>query len=73
MTMDLNRRQFSAVLGGSLALAGCASVPDAATGPAPKLYYLGQAKVFEMDAETGARDDAGGPVAGGWVAADGRQ
>jgi len=57
--MDLNRRQFSVGLtamglGGSLALAGCASTSETSAGPAPKLYYLGQAKVFVMDAETGA-------------------
>ncbi len=57
--MNLNRRQFAAGLtvtgiGGSLMLAGCVSTPAVPAGPAPKLYYLGQAKVFEMDAETGA-------------------
>jgi sugar lactone lactonase YvrE len=52
--MNLNRRQFSAALAGSLALAGCASTPAAPAAGAPKLYYLGQAKVFAMDAETGA-------------------
>src|SRR5690606_6457634 len=34
-------------IGASLVLAGCASagIPGAPTGPAPKLFYLGQAKV----------------------------
>jgi hypothetical protein len=50
---QLNRREFAAGLG-SLALAGCASAPFTSDGPTPKLYFLGQAKVFAMDAETGA-------------------
>mgnify|MGYP000555916728 FL=1 len=47
-----NRRQFAAGIGGSLALAGCATAGVAA-GPTPKLYYLGQAKVFAFDPATG--------------------
>ncbi|HOY76498.1 MAG TPA: hypothetical protein PLN33_01755, partial [Hyphomonadaceae bacterium] len=54
--MGWSRRQFTAGIGGSLALAGCATV-GVATGPAPKLYYLGQAKVFAFDPAAG-----GGPV-----------
>ena len=50
-----NRRQFAAGIGGSLALAGCATAGVAA-GPTPKLYYLGQAKVFAFDPA------GGGPV-----------
>lgn len=50
--MGWSRRQFTAGMGGSLALAGCATV-GAATGPAPKLYYLGQAKVFAFDPASG--------------------
>jgi hypothetical protein len=50
--MGWSRRQFTAGMGGSLALAGCATV-SAATGPAPKLYYLGQAKVFAFDPASG--------------------
>ena len=42
--MGWSRRQFTAGIGGSLALAGCATV-GVATGPAPKLYYLGQALI----------------------------
>jgi len=50
----LSRRQVAAGLGGGLALAGCSSLPAAPKGPPPKLYYLGQAKVFAMDPETGS-------------------
>lgn len=52
--MHLDRRQVAMGLGGSLVLAGCSSVAKTSAGPPPKLYYLGQAKVFVMDAETGA-------------------
>ncbi len=51
----LNRRQVATGLGGALALAGCSSL-GIAPGPAPKLYYLGQAKVFAFDPA------GGGPV-----------
>ncbi len=50
-----NRRQIVAGLGGGVALAGCATA-GVATGAAPKLYYLGQAKVFTFDPA------GGGPV-----------
>jgi hypothetical protein len=43
----LNRREVAAGLAGSAALAGCATA-GIATGAAPKLYYLGQAKVFSL-------------------------
>lgn len=49
----LNRRQAVTGLGGALALAGCSSL-GIASGPAPKLYYLGQAKVFAFDPAGGA-------------------
>lgn len=52
--MTLNRRQVAIGLGGTLALAGCASVAGVPAGPAPRLFYLGQAKVFVMDAASGA-------------------
>lgn len=42
------RREFAAGLAGSAVLAGCATFGEAA-GPAPKLFYLGQAKVFTFD------------------------
>ncbi len=48
------RRQFAAGAGGGLLLAGCATgavAPPA--GPLPKLYYLGQAKLFSLDVESG--------------------
>lgn len=43
-----NRRQVATGIGAGLVLAGCASagIPGIASGPAPKLFYLGQAKVF---------------------------
>lgn len=48
------RRQF-AIAGSGLALAGCATEIGEAppTGPAPNLYYLGQARVFSWDAAVG--------------------
>lgn len=46
------RRQFAAGAGGGLLLAGCATAAKA-SGPAPKLYYLGQAKVYARDVGTG--------------------
>jgi len=50
----IDRRQVIAGLAGSAALAGCTSVPGAApAGPAPRLYYLGQARVHMADPETG--------------------
>ena len=52
--MRVNRREL--MLAGSLAVAGCASSAGGAGGlgglvggAAPKLYYLGQAKVFSLD------------------------
>ncbi|MFT3724051.1 MAG: hypothetical protein QM773_10725 [Hyphomonadaceae bacterium] len=42
------RREFAAGLAGSAILAGCTTFGEAA-GPAPKLFYLGQAKVFTFD------------------------
>lgn len=54
-----SRRQFAAglggsVLGGSLALSACAtSASSIPKGPAPRLYYLGQAKVYALDAAGG--------------------
>ncbi len=46
-----NRRQVTTGIGASLVLAGCASagIPGMSSGPAPKLFYLGQAKVFGFD------------------------
>ena len=49
-----SRRQFTAGIGGSLALAGCATAGVASSDPAPKLYYLGQAKVFSLDLASNA-------------------
>jgi hypothetical protein len=49
----LSRRDFAAGLAGSAVLAGCASV-GGATGPSPRLFYLGQAKVFTLDPAGGA-------------------
>ncbi len=48
-----NRRQVTVGVGGSLALAGCATA-SLASGPTPKLYYLGTAKVFTLDAAGGS-------------------
>ena len=42
------RREFAAGLAGGAILAGCSTLGEAA-GPAPKLFYLGQAKVFTLD------------------------
>lgn len=58
MPQHVNRRQFAAGLavagmGGSLALAGCATGSAAKGGPAPRLLFLGQAKVFALAPETG--------------------
>ena len=44
----LSRREFAAGVAGSAVLAGCSSI-GAPSGPAPKLFYLGQAKVFAFD------------------------
>jgi hypothetical protein len=50
----MDRRQVIAGLAGSAALASCASVPGhAPAGPAPRLYYLGQARVYMADPDTG--------------------
>lgn len=46
------RRQFAAAAGGGVVLAGCAT-GTMRSGPAPKLYYLGPAKVHVRDVETG--------------------
>ena len=45
-----NRRQVTTGIGASFMLAGCASagIPGM-SGPTPKLFYLGQAKVFGFD------------------------
>jgi hypothetical protein len=55
------RREFAAGLAGSAILAGC-TTPGETAGPAPKLFYLGQAKVFTFDpagtAATTLVDDA---------------
>jgi hypothetical protein len=52
---SLNRRHFAAGLGGAIALAGCESLGgvSAPAGPAPKLFYLAQAKVLMLDADGG--------------------
>ncbi len=42
------RREFAAGLAGSAILAGCTTLGETAR-PAPKLFYLGQAKVFTFD------------------------
>lgn len=48
------RRQFAAGAGGGLLLAGCATDrPPVPQGPPPRLYYLGQARVFSRDVATG--------------------
>lgn len=47
------RRQVAAGLGGSLALAACTTAGNPA-GPAPRLVFLGQAKVFALDPASGA-------------------
>jgi hypothetical protein len=50
-----SRRQVMTGVGGSLALAACGTVAaPAPTGPAPRLYYLGQAKVYSLDADGSA-------------------
>lgn len=46
------RRHFAAGAGGALLAAGCTSVAMR-SGPAPKLYYLGQARLYVRDVETG--------------------
>lgn len=52
--MQVNRRQFAVGLGGSLALAACASTGGKTASKAPpRLVFLGQAKVFALDVETG--------------------
>ncbi len=51
----IDRRQLIAGLAGTAALASCSSVPGAVpAGPAPRLYYLGQACVYMADPDTGA-------------------
>ncbi len=57
--MNLNRRQvaaglLSAGLGGSLALTACATATSKPASPAPRLVFLGQAKVFALDPASGA-------------------
>ena len=53
---SLNRRQLAAGLGGAFVLAGCESLGGVAApaGPAPRLFYLGQAKVLTLDAAGGS-------------------
>lgn len=50
----LNRRQFAAGLGGGVALAGCSSLASMPAGPAPRLFYLGQATVFALNPDKAA-------------------
>lgn len=44
----ISRREFAAGLAGGAMLAGCATLGEAAVRP-PRLFYLGQAKVFTLD------------------------
>jgi hypothetical protein len=44
-----SRREVAAGIAGGAVLAGCATAGVAASGPPPRLYYLGQAKVFSLD------------------------
>jgi sugar lactone lactonase YvrE len=46
------RREFALGLTGSAILTGCSTI-GAAAGPAPSLFYLGQAKVFSVDPAAG--------------------
>ena len=57
MMPAIDRRQVLAGLAGSSVLAGCSSIPGlpgVPAGPAPVLYYLGQAKVYRVDPDVGA-------------------
>ena len=59
MMPAIDRRQVLAGLAGSSVLAGCSSVPGlpgVPAGPAPVLYYLGQAKVYRIDPEVGTSE-----------------
>lgn len=49
----MNRRAFAAGLGGSLALAACSTAAGKTPVSAPRLVFLGQAKVFSLEPETG--------------------
>jgi hypothetical protein len=50
----MDRRKVIAGLAGSAALAACSSVPGSKpAGPALRLYYLGQARVYMADPDTG--------------------
>ena len=53
---SLNRRQLAAGLGGAFVLAGCESLGGVAApaGQAPRLFYLGQAKVLILDSAGGS-------------------
>jgi hypothetical protein len=49
----LNRRKFTAGLVGSLAAAACSTSSGKLAGRAPRLLFLGQAKVFSLTPESG--------------------
>lgn len=53
MTGAVNRRQVVTGLAGATALSACASVPNVVLGPAPRLYFLGQARVYTVDPDIG--------------------
>lgn len=49
----INRRQAIAGIAGTVGLAACAGVPGISLGPAPQLYYLGQARVYTANPDDG--------------------
>lgn len=53
---SVNRRQVAAGFGGALVLSGCESLGGVAipATPAPRLFYLAQAKVMMLDADGGS-------------------
>lgn len=51
--MRVSRRDMLVGAAGAAVLGGCASIPGVAA-PLPKLVYLGQAKLFSLDPDSGA-------------------
>jgi len=50
---QVDRRQAIAGFAGMAGLSACASVPGISLGPAPHLFYLGQARVYTVNPDAG--------------------
>jgi hypothetical protein len=53
MMSAINRRQAIAGIAGTAGLSACASMSNLTLGPAPHLYYLGQARVYTANPDAG--------------------